>query len=167
MSSVKCQIYLLYNIWPVYCLLILYVHPQLHPSTAIGSILKKTYPSYPISKATRKWDAKAPKRTREDPTNDHPNAAHTNPNHLPHFCPLLTHYTSNNFIPSTGSGCYIAQRNSSVVSDSWIIGWEDVDPFELYGEEGGEVDLAIDTEERTLTLVIITKKTHITRLEAK
>ena len=52
-----------------------------------------------------------------------------------------------NFVADAGPGCYIARRD---LSPSWLIEWEDVDPEEFKGEE--VPDVAIDTEEQTLSL---------------
>ena len=58
--------------------------------------------------------------------------------------------TSINFVAEAGPGCYIARRHPS---PDWLIEWEDVDPTEFEQEEEEEVpDIAIDTEEQTLSV---------------
>jgi hypothetical protein len=61
-----------------------------------------------------------------------------------------------NFLPEAGPGCYITRRDTS---PDWMIEWEDVDPEEFEGEE--VPDVAIDTEEQTLTLCNIEDFTQI------
>ena len=66
-----------------------------------------------------------------------------------------------NFVSDAGPGCYIARRdlpsqsgssNSSSLPD-WMLEWEDVDPAEFADCEEGEVpELAIDPDERTLSV---------------
>ncbi|KAL3942380.1 MAG: hypothetical protein SGBAC_003412 [Bacillariaceae sp.] len=52
-----------------------------------------------------------------------------------------------NFVAEAGPGCYIARRD---LSPSWLIEWEDIDPTEFEGDE--VPDVAVDTDERTLSL---------------
>jgi hypothetical protein len=61
-----------------------------------------------------------------------------------------------NFLPEAGPGCYIARRD---MSPAWLIEWVDVDPQEFEGEE--VPDVAIDTEEQTLSLCNIENFTQI------
>jgi hypothetical protein len=70
-----------------------------------------------------------------------------------------------NFLPEAGPGCYIARRE---MPPSWMIEWEDVDPEEFEGEE--VPDVAIDTEEQTLSLCNVedyTKIAYITVFETR
>ena len=61
-----------------------------------------------------------------------------------------------NFVEDAGPGCYIARRD---LSPPWMIEWEDVDPAEFEGDE--VPDVAVDTEERTLSLCNIRDTTQI------
>lgn len=62
-----------------------------------------------------------------------------------------------NFVEDAGPGCYIARRD---LSPAWMIEWEDVDPAEF--DDHDEVpDVAVDTEERTLSLCNIGDTTQI------
>lgn len=62
-----------------------------------------------------------------------------------------------NFLPKAGPGCYIARKD---LSPNWMIEWEDVDPEE-FDEEEEVPDVAIDTEEQTLSLCNIEDFTQI------
>jgi len=55
-----------------------------------------------------------------------------------------------NFLPEAGPGCHIARKDDLNNASAWILEWEDVDPAEFVGED--VPDLAVDTEEHTLTL---------------
>lgn len=61
-----------------------------------------------------------------------------------------------NFLLEAGPGCYIARREKS---PDWLIEWEDIDPAEFEGEE--VPDIAIDTDEQTLSMCNIENKTKI------
>lgn len=70
-----------------------------------------------------------------------------------------------NFVAEAGPGCYIARRD---LSPSWLIEWENIDPEEFNGEE--VPDVAIDTEEHTLSLCNVdacTKIAYISVFEAR
>ncbi|CAJ1966835.1 unnamed protein product [Cylindrotheca closterium] len=67
-----------------------------------------------------------------------------------------TNKPDTNFVTEAGPGCYIARRDHS---PSWLIEWEDVDPSEFEGDE--VPDVAVDTEERTLSLCNIRDLTQI------
>jgi hypothetical protein len=73
-------------------------------------------------------------------------------------------HSPSNFVAEAGIGCYIVRRD---LSPPWLIQWEDVDPDEFQGEE--VPDVAIDTEEQTLSLCNVestTKIAYITVFEA-
>lgn len=70
-----------------------------------------------------------------------------------------------NFLPEAGPGCFIARRDQS---PDWMIEWEEVDPEEFDGEE--VPDVAIDTEEQTLSLCNVdpfTKVAYVTVFETR
>lgn len=72
---------------------------------------------------------------------------------------------ASNFVSEAGPGCYIARRD---FSPDWVIEWEDVDPSEFGDEE--VPDVAVDTEERTLSLCNVqncTQIAYITVYEAR
>jgi hypothetical protein len=52
-----------------------------------------------------------------------------------------------NFVSEAGPGCYIARRDQS---PPWLLEWEDVDPHEFDSDD--IPDIAVDTDERTLTI---------------
>jgi Peptidase family M23 len=60
-----------------------------------------------------------------------------------------------NFVSEAGPGCYIARRDARKLP-SWLIEWEDVDPGD-FGDQEDIPDVAIDTEERTLSICNIEK----------
>ena len=62
----------------------------------------------------------------------------------------------NNFLPQAGPGCYIARRD---LAPEWVIEWEDIDPQEFEGDE--VPDIAVDTEEQTLSLCNVQNFTQI------
>lgn len=59
-----------------------------------------------------------------------------------------------NFVPEAGPGCHIARREQG--EENWILEWEDVEQEEYEGEE--IPDIAIDTEEHTLSLCNVRKE---------
>ena len=63
---------------------------------------------------------------------------------------------SSNFVAEAGPGCYIARKNPS---PAWMLEWEDVDPEEFEGEE--VPDVAIDTEDQTLSLCNVDDETKV------
>lgn len=89
-----------------------------------------------------------------------------------------------NFVPEAGPGCYICRRDDT---PDWLIEWEDVDAYEFIDDDGGHdhavdldnsnnsdnrfddvdidndklgvPDVAIDTDERTLSVCNVSKTT--------
>jgi hypothetical protein len=61
-----------------------------------------------------------------------------------------------NFVAEAGPGCYIARRD---LSPDWVIEWEDIDPREF--EEDEAPDVAVDTEELSLSLCNVQNYTEI------
>ena len=71
-----------------------------------------------------------------------------------------------NFVPDAGRGCYIVRRD--IATPDWMLEWEDVDPEDFLGEEDEVPDVAIDTDEFSLSLCNvedITKVAYITVYE--
>jgi hypothetical protein len=65
-------------------------------------------------------------------------------------------FETTTFLPEAGPGCYIARRD---LSPDWVIEWEDVDSREFEDDE--IPDVAIDTEEHTLSLCNVQNYTQI------
>ena len=73
-----------------------------------------------------------------------------------------------NFVSEAGPGCYIVRRRTrneelrNLKNDEdWIIEWEDIDPTEFEGEEDNVPDVAIDTDERTLSFCNVENETKV------
>lgn len=54
-----------------------------------------------------------------------------------------------NFLPRAGSGCHIARQD---LESDWMLEWEAIDPEEFGGNDDDIPDLAVDTQDHTLTL---------------
>lgn len=64
-----------------------------------------------------------------------------------------------NFLPDAGPGCHIARHDTFCSSPtSWVIEWETVDPADFSDEDNEVPDVAVDSEERTLSLCNIRDK---------
>ena len=73
-----------------------------------------------------------------------------------------------NFVSNAGRGCYIVRRD--IATPDWMLEWEEIDPGEFSGEEEEVPDIAIDTDEFSLSLCnvdSVTKVAYITVYDTK